>query len=144
MIGRPEEFDRDPRFHDHATRARSYDEVYAFLAEIMRTRTTAEWTAGFAAADIPYAPMHTIDTLLDDPHLHAVGLSRPMQHASEGTIVMVGPAVAFSRTPAAIDRLPPRHGEHTAEILDSIGYAGDEKRQLLGAQPAPARELAGT
>ncbi len=121
LIGDTARFERDPRFHDHATRTRSYDEVYAVLADIMRTRSTAEWEAGFARMDIPFAPAHTIDTLLDDAHLSAVGLFRVMEHSSEGSIVMVDPPVQFSRTPASIDRLPPRQGEHTAEILHALG-----------------------
>ncbi len=141
LIGKVEQFESDPRFHDHATRTRSYDEVYAFLAQAMRTRSTAEWEAGFARMDIPFAPAHTIDSLLDDPHLRSVGMFRSMEHSSEGSIVMVVPPVSFSRTPASIDRLPPRQGEHTAEIMDALeGPGGAEHRDASpGAGEAVAK-----
>ncbi len=137
LIGRSADFDADPRFHDHATRTRSYDAVYAFLAAEMRKRATAEWEAGFARHDIPFAPMHSVDSLLDDPHLQAVGLIRPVEHPSEGTIMMVAPPVSFSRTPPSIDRPPPRQGEHTAEVLGALGYTGAQVRAMSGAADAP-------
>jgi crotonobetainyl-CoA:carnitine CoA-transferase CaiB-like acyl-CoA transferase len=131
LLGRSEEFHADARFHDHATRARSYDTVYSFLAAEMRKRTTAEWMEGFARLDIPFAPMHSIDSLLDDPHLQAVGLISAMEHPTEGTIMMVAPPASFSRTPPSIDRHPPRHGEHTMEVLQELGYASDDIRSMV-------------
>ena len=121
FIGRPGEFAQNPMFHDHATRTRSYDAVYRFLAAEVRKKTSAEWMAGLEQCDIPYAPVNDAEDLINDPHIKAVGLVREMQHPTEGTIRVLGPPVIFSETPQAITRHPPRHGEHTAEVLAEFG-----------------------
>ena len=51
-------------------------EVLAFVAEQLLRRTTAEWLEAFERADIPAMPLHTLETLLADPHLEAVGFFR--------------------------------------------------------------------
>ena len=63
----------DPRFCDHTSRAANIRDVYQFVADIMLTRTTAEWQALLEKADIPNTPMHTMDSLINDPHLNESG-----------------------------------------------------------------------
>ena len=45
--------------------------VYAELARILETKTTAEWTAILEKADVPVMPMHDLESLLGDPHIVA-------------------------------------------------------------------------
>jgi crotonobetainyl-CoA:carnitine CoA-transferase CaiB-like acyl-CoA transferase len=56
----------DPRFSTHGGRADNIDDVYAFVADTLKTRTTAEWLDQLEKADIPAAPLHDIASLLDD------------------------------------------------------------------------------
>jgi crotonobetainyl-CoA:carnitine CoA-transferase CaiB-like acyl-CoA transferase len=123
LIGRPEEFRRSAMFHDHATRTRSYDEVYQFLAEEMKTKTTAEWQDALERFDIPWAPTHSVEDLIDDPHLHAVELLQTIDHPTEGKLRMIAPPIKFSATPSSIYRHPPGLGEHTAEVLEELAQA---------------------
>ncbi len=71
VIGQHDEAERDPRLNSIASRTSNYDFVYRWFSEVMKTRTTAEWMRLFAAADIPHAPLHDLDSLIDDPHLAA-------------------------------------------------------------------------
>lgn len=123
LIGRPEEFRRSAMFHDHATRTRSYDEVYQFLAEEMKTKTTAQWQDALERFDIPWAPTHSVEDLIDDPHLHAVELLQTIDHPTEGKLRMIAPPIKFSATPSSIYRHPPGLGEHTAEVLGELAQA---------------------
>ena len=127
LIGRPEEFAKSPLFHDHATRTRSYDEVYRFLAAEIKKKTTAEWQVALEEYDIPWAPMHTPETLIDDPHIKAVDLIQTMDHPTEGKIRMIVSPIAFSETPSSMSRHPPGLGEHTKEVLEEFGVSFESK-----------------
>lgn len=126
MIGEPERFDGDPRLADLRTRTTHVDALYAMVADILRTRTTAEWLDAFERADIPAMPLHTLDSLVDDPHLAAVGYFAAREHPSEGPIREMQPATTWSESPATLRRPAPRLGEHSAEILGEAGYDSAE------------------
>ena len=110
----------DPRYSRQAERARHFGELYAYVETILARRTTAEWIALLDAADIPFAPVHSIDSLLEDPHLKALDFWREVEHPTEGRLVQAGLPVTFSRTPADVRRHAPSLGEHSAELLSPI------------------------
>jgi crotonobetainyl-CoA:carnitine CoA-transferase CaiB-like acyl-CoA transferase len=135
----------DPRFATLAARTEHSSAVYAFLETTLRTHGTAHWLALLRAADIPAGPMHTLESLMDDEHLKAVGFIERRDHPSEGTVLGLRPPSRWSRTPLAVTRLAPRLGEHSAEVLREAGYAPAEIDELLAsgatavAGPLPPR-----
>src|SRR5699024_2609712 len=62
----------DPRFRTASARLNNVDYIYRVLEELVVLRTTNEWLELLADADIPVAPVLSIDDLLSDPHLQAV------------------------------------------------------------------------
>jgi crotonobetainyl-CoA:carnitine CoA-transferase CaiB-like acyl-CoA transferase len=120
-IGRPGM--QDERFRDHASRIRHIREIYAEVAEIFATRTTAEWMALLDDADIPYTPLRTVEGLLDDPHLAATGFITHVEHPSEGTIKSMRTPTTWSDSKADSPRPAPVLGEHSLEILRELGLA---------------------
>jgi crotonobetainyl-CoA:carnitine CoA-transferase CaiB-like acyl-CoA transferase len=89
-IGRLDDYSADPRLSDYVARSRHYNELYGLVADILQTRTTAEWLALFARCDIPSAPMNDLDALIDDPHLAAVGFLQTLAHPTEGKVRYTG------------------------------------------------------
>ncbi|WPB55548.1 CoA transferase [Xylophilus sp. GOD-11R] len=130
VIGRPD-LKTSPMFSNHTARAAHIGEVYAFVAEVMATRSSEDWYAALQAADVPVGRLHTVESLKDDPHLRAVGFFPEMEHPSEGTIRTTAPVGHYGATPPAIRRHAPRLGEHSAEVLREAGYSQDEVQALI-------------
>jgi crotonobetainyl-CoA:carnitine CoA-transferase CaiB-like acyl-CoA transferase len=120
-----------PKFATFAGRAGNIDVVYAELARILETRTTAEWSAILEKADVPVMPMHDLESLLDDPHIVATNFFPVVEHPTEGRIRSMRPSARFSETPVETKRLAPRLGEHSAELLEEAGFSPDEIAALV-------------
>ncbi|TDF83809.1 CaiB/BaiF CoA-transferase family protein [Pseudomonas sp. H9] len=123
LIGRPEVMDSDPRFNTIGKRTEHIHALYAMVAEIIATRTSAEWTAALEAADIPVMPMHSIESLRDDPHLRAVGFFEPVEHPSEGCLTSMQVPSRWSKSQPGAGHPAPRLGQHSAQILREAGYS---------------------
>lgn len=126
LIGRPD-LQADPRFSTHTARARHIDEAYSLVAGILADNTSEYWLQAFGKADIPAAPLYSVDDLIDDPHLRQVEMLQPLQHPSEGAMRTPAPVGSYSKTPLSIRRHAPRLGEHTREILHEAGL----RRELV-------------
>ena len=122
---------RDPTFSTFAGRATNINTVYAELARIFETRTTADWADLLTRADVPVMPMHDLESILDDPHLVATGFFPVVNHPSEGPIRSMKVSAAWSDTPVESSRLAPRLNEHGAEILHEAGFSADEIATLV-------------
>jgi crotonobetainyl-CoA:carnitine CoA-transferase CaiB-like acyl-CoA transferase len=121
LIGQSE-LAEDPRFCTHGARAAHIDEVYAYVADVIRTRPTQEWLDALARADIPASQLYTVDDLLVDEHLTATDFIRHVDHPSEGHLRTPAPLGQYQGTPTSLRRPAPRLGEHSREVLAQAGY----------------------
>jgi len=139
LIGKPDLCDSDPRLADIGTRTKYINELYGLVAEAMATRTSAEWLRLLEDADIPAYPMHTLESLLEDPHLVATGFFETLEHPTEGTLRMTAIPGSWSRTPPTVRRHAPRLGENSREVLEELGLPADRLERLLGGPATPAK-----
>jgi crotonobetainyl-CoA:carnitine CoA-transferase CaiB-like acyl-CoA transferase len=133
-----EDLRRHPMFADFAARMASIDAVYAELGRIFETRSTARWLELLTEADIPAMPVHDLQSLLQDPHLVKTGFFAAAEHPTEGAIRSMRVAASFTDTPAVPERLAPRLGEQSREILTEAGLSAEEIEKLEAERIARA------
>lgn len=119
LSGHPE-YAADDRFMDPAQRANNIGSMYELLATIVARRSTQDWMQLLASADIPMAPVASLEDLLEDPHLKATGFFETHEHPTEGPVTLPGIPVRFSRTPGSIRRLPPNQDQDGADIRQEL------------------------
>jgi crotonobetainyl-CoA:carnitine CoA-transferase CaiB-like acyl-CoA transferase len=105
--------------------------LYELIEAIAAGRTNAEWLGLLTQAQIPCAPINSLEDLFADPHLQAGDLFATMDHPSEGRIQVVNSPMRFSASPAAISRGAPLLGQHSREILREAGIADTEIAALV-------------
>lgn len=121
----------DVFMHNLRPASHHIDHVYAFLGDTLAGRGSAEWRSPFDAIDVPAAPLNSVDSLLDDPHIRAVSLVPGVEHQSEGTLRMPRVPVDWSdHRPGAIEPAP-RLGEHSESVLQECGYGEQGIAALL-------------
>ena len=133
LIGREGMFDSDPRFSSQEARSRNIAEVYAFVAEQMARRTSADWLRLLKEADIPVTPLNSIEDVIDDPHLGESGFFVMTEHPTEGRLRLMATPSAWSQTPPGALRPAPRLGEHSIEILREAGYADTDIEAMIAS-----------
>lgn len=133
MLGREDMLRSDARFSTQTSRSEHIAEIYAFVAEQVRTRTTAEWLEALTDADIPVMPLNSLKGLLTDPHLEQTGFFSSVEHPTEGRIRSMAVPSRWSESPPDEPRPAPRLGEHSVEVLREAGYADAEIDSMLAA-----------
>lgn len=128
-IGRTD-FLKQPRFANHAARAAHIDDIYREIGAIFLTRSSAEWRELLERADIPVMPMHTMDSLLDDPHLDAVGFFEAIDHPVEGPIRQTRVPSTWSASQPQAGGPAPTLGENGRDILSNAGFSDDDIARL--------------
>jgi crotonobetainyl-CoA:carnitine CoA-transferase CaiB-like acyl-CoA transferase len=119
-IGR-EDMNTDPRFRTNTDRVRNADACEAPIVEFIGARTLAENMAIFERAEVTASPVYDIDQFIADPHVGAREILIELPDDEMGRIPMHNIIPRLSATPGRLRRPAPALGEHTAEILDSLG-----------------------
>ncbi len=120
LVARPD-LAADPGFATMRGRQADIGRVYAEMGREVAKRSNAEWRAMLGGTDIPNAVLNDLEDLLDDPHLAATGFWQMADDPGEGLLRLPANPIRMPASPPSIRRLPPRLGEHTAEVLAENG-----------------------
>ncbi len=119
ILGKPELL-TDPRFNTNGNRTAHVKELTAILNEVFSTKTIEQWMEVLEAAELPCAPINTVDKIVNDPQIKARNMIVELEHPVAGHLKMAGVPVKMSVTPGAVERPAPLLGQHTAELLKEI------------------------
>jgi crotonobetainyl-CoA:carnitine CoA-transferase CaiB-like acyl-CoA transferase len=116
----------DARFKTMADRSRNRKAMNEELDRVLSKRPGAEWIEALNQAGVPCGPILNVQQVFEDPQIQHLGLAQPVRHPERGEIRVQGLPAALSRTPGAIRRPAPTHGQHTDEVLAEYGYSREE------------------
>ena len=103
----------------------------ALLSAMFSKRDNDTWFQLLTQAEVPCAPVQTIDQVFHAPQVLHRKMLLDVDHPTAGKIRMAGIPVKFSDTPAAVRNPPPLLGQHNEEVL----------RNWLGMSAAAIEEL---
>jgi crotonobetainyl-CoA:carnitine CoA-transferase CaiB-like acyl-CoA transferase len=126
----------DTRFQTIANRAKYVSEWFEIRGASLENKTTEEWLDIFRAADLPAMPCHSLETLIEDPHLKAVGLLDYENHPTEGITAVIRSTISVDGAyPSARSTAVP-NGWDTKDLLKNLGYTEGEIDKLIAQNAA--------
>jgi crotonobetainyl-CoA:carnitine CoA-transferase CaiB-like acyl-CoA transferase len=131
-IGQPELKD-DPRFCSVQARFANVAAYFEVRMAALKGRTTAEWLEIFDKADVPAMPYHTLDSVLEDPHLQEIGFFEMKQHPTEGRTRNMRLPNKWSCGLREGWSPAPKLGEQSVDILREAGLSDSEIEALVDA-----------
>jgi crotonobetainyl-CoA:carnitine CoA-transferase CaiB-like acyl-CoA transferase len=121
VLGAPE-LATDPRFLKNNDRVKHGKEIMAIYAALFLKKPMKYWLDELEKAGVPSGPINDFEQVFSDPHVQSRGMRVKVNHPFEPDLSLCRNALTFSGTPITNYRYPPRLGEHTNEVLATIGY----------------------
>jgi len=104
------------------------------------SKKTSEWASQFtnkdaldllAEASVPAGPVNDLQSALDDPHVKAMNFFQDIEYPGvPGKSPVMGLPIKLSNSDNTIKKRPPLLGEHTDELLLSLGYDNDKIKEF--------------
>src|ERR1700756_2641215 len=128
-IGR-EDMITDPRFRTNSDRVRNAEACEAPIVAFIGARTLAENMEVFERAEVTAAPVYDIDQFMADAHVTAREILVDLPDAEMKRLPMHNIIPRLSNTPGRLRRAAPKLGEHSVEILGTLGLDRAELERL--------------
>ena len=126
MVCAKPEWLTDPRFATGPSRLKNIDALEQEIEAVLTTQPTAHWVEKLDAAEVPGGPVFGYGEIMQDAHIKARNMVVDMDHPLIGRMKTIGLPIKSTGELTAIRKPAPWLGQHSAEVLRSIGYAGTD------------------
>jgi crotonobetainyl-CoA:carnitine CoA-transferase CaiB-like acyl-CoA transferase len=109
-------------FIPHQWNSEKREEISAHFKQQFKSKPRDEWFRILSETDICAGPVYALDEALNDPHNRARQMVVEVDHPKLGKIAQLGVGTKLSETPGTFRSFSPSPGEHTDDVLASIGY----------------------
>lgn len=125
-----EEWVEDIRFRSVKDRRDNRQELNALIQEIFSTQSVSYWVDRLNAYGVPSGPVYTVPEMFEDPQIQHLGVYQEVDDRDVGKKYFITQPVSLSRTKANVEKVAPKWGEHTDEILAELNYTKKEISNL--------------
>ena len=126
------EWASDASLAENNDRVARRDEIIPVLRELFLTYSKADLMARLEKTGLPFAPITRPEDLFDDPHLNAQGGLLDMELPDGGKVKLPAMPITMNDERCGLNLNPPKIGEHSKEILGSLGYSPTDIEKFLG------------
>lgn len=130
VLGLPE-VAADPGYQTNADRVARRDELAYTLGQVLLERDAVEWERLLRAQGLPCSGVRTIDQVVADPQVEALGMIRPWAHDEIADLRLVDHPISYNGTRSYRHDPPPDLGQHTRQVLEEIGCDADDIAAVL-------------
>jgi formyl-CoA transferase/CoA:oxalate CoA-transferase len=116
----------DERFRTNPSRVQNREALVAIVSERLREGSTDGWHERLTAAGVPAAPVADVADVATSEQTSALGFLQDLEHPAISELRLPALPLSFDRERATHASAPPLVGEHTAEILEEVGYSADD------------------
>jgi len=119
-----------PEYRTRKTRSDHRVQLNGEISEITKTKPSAHWVELMEEAGVPCGPIYSIDQVFADPQVQHLGMAAPVKMKTRGDTHIVNSAINFEGIKKKVRGATPEAGEHTNEILKTIGYSDADIAKL--------------
>lgn len=112
-----EDLTRDPRFLLNPDRVAHRQELFDELSKTLVTEDSSTWLARLTEAGVPTTPIQTIDQVVANEQVEAIGALPRVPHPRIDDFRVVNLPIQIDGEYAPVRRVPPLLGEHNSEVL---------------------------
>lgn len=123
----------EPGFEDNLARVKNRHTVNERLGEATAKFTMDDLLQRLEKAKVPHSAVNTLDRVLADPQVEALGQLEDVSHPVLGDVTVVNTPVTFNGEYLAQRRTPPALGSDTADVLTALGLTDEQIDGLLAA-----------
>lgn len=114
----------DPDLASRGGRIQHYEKIRDLAAPVFAAKTQKEWLETLSRVDLPFAPVHDVAEVFDDPQVNHLGTFMTLEHPIAGSTTAIRHPVWFDRDRSQQpNNPPPILGEHTGDVLEEIRAA---------------------